>query len=138
MTIVWTLRIGTFTSKLEMTKLTYSSWNITTMVTNGAATWPVNPPKCYLDSSQYVWEHLTDENGICIEPDWDELDSVFDTSGRDEMSAMDYYADAAEPIDDDNYGWVGALDFDEYPLEIQCSSCFLYVLPGQILPLTNI
>ncbi|KAA8564642.1 hypothetical protein MFRU_013g01880 [Monilinia fructicola] len=102
-----------------------NSWNITTMVTNGAATWPVNPPKCYLDSSQYVWEHLTDENGICIEPDWDELDSVFDTSGRDEMSAMDYYADAAEPIDDDNYGWVGALDFDEYPLEIQCSSCFL-------------
>ncbi|ESZ92887.1 hypothetical protein SBOR_6750 [Sclerotinia borealis F-4128] len=77
------------------------SWNITTMVANGAATWPVNPQKCYLDSSQGVWEHLTDENGTCIEPDWEELDN------------------------DDNYGWVSALDFDEYPLEIQCSSCFL-------------
>ncbi|KAF7884808.1 hypothetical protein EAF00_010626 [Botryotinia globosa] len=101
------------------------SWNITTMVANNVATWPVNPQKCYLDSTQGVWEHLTDENGTCTEPDWEELDSVFDTSGRDDMSAMDYYVNAADPIDDDNYGWISALDFDEYPLEIQCSSCFL-------------
>ncbi|PQE11550.1 Chitin- type 1 protein [Rutstroemia sp. NJR-2017a WRK4] len=101
------------------------SWNITTMVANGAATWPTNTQKCYLDSSQGFWQHMTDENGACIEPDWEELNSVFDTSGREEMSAIDYYVDAADPIDDDNYGWVDALDFDEYPLEIQCSSCFL-------------
>ncbi|PQE12847.1 Peptidoglycan-binding Lysin subgroup protein [Rutstroemia sp. NJR-2017a BBW] len=103
------------------------SWNITTMVANGAATWPTNTQKCYLDSSQGFWQHITDENGACIEPDWEELNSVFATSGREEMSAIDYYVDAADPVDDDNYGWVDALDFDEYPLEIQCSSCFLEI-----------
>ncbi|TGO09352.1 hypothetical protein BTUL_0169g00060 [Botrytis tulipae] len=76
-----------------------------------------------------VWEYLTNENGTCTEPDWEELDSVFDISRRDDMSAMDYYVNAADPIDDDNYGWISALDFDEYPLEIQCSSCFLNLKP---------
>ncbi|RAL62589.1 hypothetical protein DID88_004437 [Monilinia fructigena] len=52
------------------------------------------------DSIEGVWGHLTDENGTCTEPDWDELDSVFDTSGRDDMSAMDYYVNAADPIDE--------------------------------------
>lgn len=137
MSTVWTWKIGKFTPKVCVTKLTCFSWNITTMVANNVATWPVNPQKCYLDSTQGVWEHLTNENGACTEPDREELDSVFDTSGRDDMSAMDYYVNAADPIDDDNYGWISALDFDEYPLEIQCSSCFLYVLLEMILHLTN-
>ena len=36
----------------------------------------------------------------------------------------------AEPPDEDdlNYGWNGTLEFDEYPLEIQCSSCFVYAV----------
>ena len=34
---------------------------------------------------------------------------------------------------DDNYGWPLPLEFDEYPTEIQCSSCFLYVLPDSFI-----
>ncbi|KAF7872589.1 hypothetical protein EAF04_003509 [Stromatinia cepivora] len=101
------------------------SWNITTMVALDGATWPKNTQKCYLGSSEGYWEHYTGDNDTCIEPEWTTLESVFETSGRDQMSAMDYYTDAPDPIDDDNYGWPEVLDFDEYPLEIQCSSCFL-------------
>jgi hypothetical protein len=41
------------------------------------------------------------------------------------MAAADFFITKPDPIDDDNYGWPEPLEFDEYPLEIQCSSCFL-------------
>jgi hypothetical protein len=41
------------------------------------------------------------------------------------MAAADFFITKPEPVDDDNYGWHEPLEFDEYPLEIQCSSCFL-------------
>lgn len=41
------------------------------------------------------------------------------------MSGVDYYVKRSQAHDDDNYGWHLSLDFDEYPLEIQCSACFL-------------
>jgi hypothetical protein len=97
------------------------------MEAENAATWPNNTQKCYLGSSEGYWQHYTDGNGTCIEPEWGhEKSSVFETSGYTGMAAMDYYYTVPAPIDDDNYGWAEILDFDEYPLEIQCSSCFLY------------
>ncbi|KAK3933532.1 hypothetical protein QBC46DRAFT_463001 [Diplogelasinospora grovesii] len=102
------------------------TWSITTMEAENAATWPNNTQKCYLGSSEGYWQHYTDGNGTCIEPEWGhEKSSVFETSGYTGMAAMDYYYTVPAPIDDDNYGWAEILDFDEYPLEIQCSSCFL-------------
>lgn len=40
-------------------------------------------------------------------------------------AALDYYYERSVPIDDDNFGWPDVLGADEYPLEIQCSSCFV-------------
>jgi hypothetical protein len=60
------------------------------------------------------------------------LDNATDTN-LNQMAALDYYVDRPDPIDDDNYGWYEPLEFDEYPLEIQCSSCFLFVSPNLFL-----
>jgi LysM repeat protein len=40
-------------------------------------------------------------------------------------SFQDYLYDEYPIVDDTNYGWPEVLEFDEYPLEIQCSPCFI-------------
>ncbi|KUI60197.1 hypothetical protein VP1G_07396 [Cytospora mali] len=40
------------------------------------------------------------------------------------MLGQDYYQDGIS-MDYQGHGWPTALDYDEYPLEIQCSECFL-------------
>ena len=47
-----------------------------------------------------------------------------DTSRSSSLAALDYYMDRGEQIDDNNYGWPLPLEFDEYPIEIQCPLCF--------------
>jgi hypothetical protein len=37
----------------------------------------------------------------------------------------DELAKRGDLIDDDSYGWPLPREFDEIPLEMQCSSCFL-------------
>jgi hypothetical protein len=50
------------------------------------------------------------------------------------IEAEDYFYNKPDPIEDDNFGWPEPLEFDEYPLEIQCSSCFLFVPLLLLLP----
>lgn len=96
------------------------------MVLDDSATWPTHTNKCYIDVSIGSWSYSTDFNGTCTEPFTFSWDNATDTQ-LSQMAALDYYVDRPDPIDDDNYGWYEPLEFDEYPLEIQCSSCFLFV-----------
>ena len=98
------------------------------MVINNQATWPENTYKCYFDAQADHWEYTQDENGTCYNPfDFFVWPNATDSSGSSHLAALDYYMNRGEPIDDDNYGWPLPLEFDEYPIEIQCSSCFLWV-----------
>ncbi|CZR65827.1 uncharacterized protein PAC_15727 [Phialocephala subalpina] len=101
------------------------SWNITEMVLNKAATWPNNTYKCCFNGQIFYWEYVVDENNICYSPfDFGRSDAI-GAAGSTQLAALDYYIERGDPIDDDNYGWPLPLEFDEYHLEIQCSSCFL-------------
>jgi hypothetical protein len=98
------------------------------MVETGTATWPNHTTKCYYDSREGYWEIYTDEDGNCTSPyDFFWYDATDPIAPSGQMGAEDYYYDKTDPINDDNYGWPDPLEFDEYPLEIQCSSCFLFV-----------
>ena len=67
-----------------------------------------------------------DETGACTFPFTNDIwVNASDVAKPGQMAAMDYYMIVPGPVDDDNYGWPDPLDYDEYPLEIQCSSCFL-------------
>ena len=102
-------------------------WHIGDMVTAGQATWPENPPRCYIDFSLESFDFLTDENGTCYDP-FDDNEGSADYDNYyplDQMAALDYFMDRGEPVSDGNYGWAEPLEYDEYPLEIQCSSCML-------------
>ena len=98
------------------------------MVINNEATWPQNTTKCYFDLSEGYWGYILDYDGTCLSPFNDDWVNATDAIGATQMAALDYYVTQPEPINDDNYGWYDALEFDEYPLEIQCSSCFLLVI----------
>lgn len=95
------------------------------MVLNEKATWPTNTYKCYFDAQEFYWGYTVDENDTCYDPFEFEWSNATGVAGSNQLAALDYYMDRGEPIDDDNYGWPLPLEFDEYPLEIQCSSCFL-------------
>ena len=102
-----------------------NTWNITTMVANQKATWPVNPPKTYYDISSGSWDPYTDLNGTLASPyDYDIWLNASAVGSTGQMTGLDYYVQRPLPSDDSNYGWTAPLDADEYPLEIQCSSCF--------------
>ncbi|KAF8862087.1 hypothetical protein BDZ45DRAFT_799471 [Acephala macrosclerotiorum] len=79
------------------------SWNIIEMVLNEVATWPSNTYNLF----DFEWSDATG------------------AAGSTQLAALDYYIERGDSIDDDNYGWALPLEFDEYPLEIQCSFCFL-------------
>ncbi|KAF8859499.1 hypothetical protein BDZ45DRAFT_358156 [Acephala macrosclerotiorum] len=101
------------------------TWNITEMVLDNTATWPNNTYKCYFDAQADTWDYVQDGNGTCYSPFEFEWSNATDGGGLSQLAALDYYMERGDPIDDDNYGWPLPLEFDEYPLEIQCSSCFL-------------
>lgn len=97
------------------------------MNTTGKATWPTHTQKCYLQSSDDgYWEYATDENGTCIDPFYTSPFIAGEYSGNSPApAALDFYTERSYAIEDSNYGWPDILERDEYPLEIQCSSCFL-------------
>jgi hypothetical protein len=95
------------------------------MALNGEATWPNNTYKCYFNGQNFYWEYVVDENNTCYSPSDFEWSNATGVAGSDQLAALVYYMERADPINDDNYGWPLPLEFDEYPLQIQCSSCFL-------------
>lgn len=112
---------GDFCSDIEDT------WNITTMVASDTATWPTQTNKTFYVFDEHGWEPYTDENGTLANPYDDNIWYPAASVGilTDRMAGLDYWMERHEPTDDSNYGWSKPLDADEYPLEIQCSSCFL-------------
>lgn len=67
-----------------------------------------------------------DDNGTCIDPTpWEDLqieEAMYEGTG--EFAALDYYQDRTQHPVDSNHGWPDIIFEDEYPLEIQCQSCF--------------
>ncbi|ETS76495.1 hypothetical protein PFICI_11882 [Pestalotiopsis fici W106-1] len=113
---------GEFCSDVE------AGWNITEMVLLEEATWPTYTNKCYYTANGGDWLPLVDYDNSCLNPFdhsviYTSVDNLVSLGGA--KTAIEYYKELPDPIDDDNYGWSEPLDFDEYPLEIQCSSCFL-------------
>lgn len=111
---------GAFCSDVE------ASWNITTMVANKAATWPTSTNKTYYDISQGSWDPYVDENGTLADPFSDDIwvKAADVNISPNQMTGLDYYVQRLPPSDNTNFGWPTILSADEYPLEIQCSSCF--------------
>lgn len=108
-------------------KLTFQiSWNITAMLAEGKATWPNNTEKEYIDIDSGGWGPLLDVDESSIYPYNDYLwVNASDVNAGASMKSLDYYIERGGIIDDDNYGWLLPLDLDEYPIQIQCSECFL-------------
>ncbi|MCJ1415007.1 hypothetical protein MMC32_001337 [Xylographa parallela] len=104
-----------------------SSWNITTMVADDDATWPNYTQKTFYDISSGSWAPFTDLNGTLADPyDYDIWLNASDVGILEgQMTGLDYYVVRPEPSDDSNFGWTVPLFPDQYPLQIQCSSCFL-------------
>jgi hypothetical protein len=98
------------------------------MVSQGKATWPSNTSKCYFDYTDNYTDPVLDVNNLCFNPsDYTGPVNASQYPQPPGMAATDFFANRAATIDDGNYGWSAELGADEYPLEIQCSSCFLYV-----------
>ena len=101
------------------------SWNITQLNNTGEATWPSHTNKTYpnwidnddgsplLDSDETIIPNPFDDL-----PPFQYLDIPLDPTGTD------FYTNGTD-IDYSNYGWPLPLEYDEYPLEIQCQSCFI-------------
>ncbi|RMZ86661.1 hypothetical protein DV736_g6112, partial [Chaetothyriales sp. CBS 134916] len=101
------------------------TWNITQLNNSGAATWPVYTNKTYPN-----W-YLSEDGSPLL--DWDE--SVIEDPFGD-IPPFQYYETNMDPTgtnyflegasdDYSNYGWDAQLEYDEYPLELQCKSCFI-------------
>lgn len=85
-------------------------WNVSALNASGEATWPVYTNVTYPDyesSSGNDFQYLmtTEEYGL---------------------KGKDYFVPSLDqPTDNGNHGAPEYLDYDEFPLEIQCSYCFL-------------
>ncbi|GAB7351193.1 hypothetical protein MBLNU459_g1635t2 [Dothideomycetes sp. NU459] len=102
-----------------------NTWNISTLVSQGKATWPNNTSKCYYDYTDGDTDPVLDVDGLCFNPsDYTGPVNASQYPQPPSMAGMDFFTNRTAPIDDGNYGWSAELGADEYPLEIQCSSCF--------------
>ncbi len=100
------------------------SWDVGALERAGKATWPAYSNKTFpnwVESDD--GEPTRDIDGQLID-DSTKLEK-FDLERPDlPDSPSDFYIEAI-PIDWSGHGWDSMLEFDEYPLEIQCSECFL-------------
>ena|SRR6266498_1354477 len=103
------------------------SWNISAIDAAGQATWPANTYKVYPDFSNHGWAPAVDVDGTLLDdfPVQNATGPIPNSPDDSEMTAIDYYEIGPDIFDDTNYGWPASLEYDEYPLEIRCLSCFL-------------
>lgn len=92
----------------------------------------MNTVKAYPNTNDPLWPEYRDENGTVIDP-WADSPRRYGWNTSDiipssDMSFRDFLYDTSS-FDDTNYGWPAALEFDEYPTQIQCAPCFVYVHP---------
>jgi len=99
--------------------LTYSRWDISG--SGSDLTWPEHTSKCWID----------EETGECFPEDEDEEEENDDVPDwmfpTGDYAAEDYFRDRRGVLDGAKRHSLGsekALDWDEYPLEIQCNRCF--------------
>lgn len=103
-----------------------ASWDITALNNSGDATWPTYTNKTFPDwTSNTDGSPAQDIDGTYIDNS-NEMPTFYDVLAEldTDWSASDYYFDG---IDSNwtGHGWPDMLEYDEYPLEIQCSDCFL-------------
>lgn len=100
-------------------------WDIGALDKAGKATWPTYTTKAHpnwLDNED--GSPLVDEDGELMES-WTEQPEFRHSGHKPEAaSSTDYYMEGISP-DWMGHGWPDMLEYDEYPLEIQCSECFL-------------
>lgn len=85
------------------------TWNVTALNVSGQATWPTHTNVTYPDYDPSVGDF-----------------QYLQTLEEYGLKGKDYFVDVdAEPSDNGNYGWPEYLGYSEFPLEIQCSFCFL-------------
>lgn len=96
------------------------------MVAAKTATWPTYTNKTYPDLSTGGWAPPTDVDGTLLNTfATDNFISAANVPAG-QPQAADYWTTVPPAIDDSNYGWNASLEYDEYPLGIQCSSCWMY------------
>ncbi|KUI66076.1 hypothetical protein VM1G_02487 [Cytospora mali] len=102
------------------------SWDIAALNNSGNATWPMYTNKTYpnFDDDPDNGTPTEDIDGNLV--DNSNPSPSFSDYGLNlsVMLGQDYYQDGIS-MDYQGHGWPTALDYDEYPLEIQCSECFL-------------
>jgi len=105
------------------------SWNIQALEDSDAATWPNHTTKLYPRTSDPSWPDYVDENGTAVDPFVDSFYRYARPAGSivpgGTDAFQDYLRDEDPTGEDLNYGWPEILEFDEFPLEVQCSSCFI-------------
>lgn len=99
-----------------------TSWDVPELAKSGKATWP-----------EHTQKYLLDEEGTWTQPPepewnggWDRFLSDSMLEGR-KMAGLDYVktrTQALEAAKRHSLGWETKLELDEFPLEIQCQSCF--------------
>ncbi|KAK5739014.1 hypothetical protein LTR17_005532 [Elasticomyces elasticus] len=104
--------------------LVENTWDVRSLNLSGTATWPTYTNKSFpnfdLDSDG---SPLKDFDGNFV--DMSDPRPVFTDYGLNlSMAGQDYYQQGI-PLDWEGHGWHEVLEYDEYPLEIQCSECFL-------------
>lgn len=104
-----------------------ASWDIAALDNSGEATWPTHTNKTFPDwtNDADFGTPAQDVDGTYID-NANEMPAFHDVlSGLDtDWSASDYYFDGID-ANWTGHGWPDMLEYDEYPLEIQCSDCFL-------------
>ncbi|KAI0203376.1 hypothetical protein F4808DRAFT_458140 [Astrocystis sublimbata] len=110
---------GKFCLEVEKT------WNISSLNTSGAATWPAHTNKTFPNFNFSPDGTPQDDVDGNIVDNSSPVGAFEDFGIKYELTGQDYY----QKIDlDDSYadhGWPEPLEYDEYPLELQCSECFL-------------
>lgn len=110
---------GSFCLMVEQT------WDVGALNSSGTATWPtyINKTYPYFEDGNYDGTPLQDVDGNLVDNS-DPPPSFADYGLELPLNGQDYFSDAIS-MDWQGHGWPEALEYDEYPLEIQCSECFL-------------
>ncbi|PSK36695.1 hypothetical protein B9Z65_1878 [Elsinoe australis] len=98
------------------------NWNIPAMVAAGQATWPKYTNKTYPDwaNDPINGTNVVDDSGVVVQP-YDDPQPLNTWVPNDDTAYQYFYTGGADL--DPNYGWNKTLEYDEYPLEVQCAQC---------------
>lgn len=111
-------------SKGSFCLMVEDTWDVGSLNSSGTATWPMFTNKTYPDFNDNPNGSPREDLDGNLFDDSDPL-PVFQSYGLElDLTGQDYYQDGIQ-LNWEGHGWPEALEYDEYPLEIQCSECFL-------------